>query len=39
MFTMLRKGRLHWLGHVWQMKGGRIPKDILYRELIAAITQ
>ena len=35
MFTMLRQSRLRWLGHVRLMKDGRIPKDILYGELIA----
>ena len=34
MFTMLRQRRLRWLGHVRRMKDGRIPKDILYGELI-----
>ena len=28
MFTLLRQGRLHWLGHVYRMEEGRIPKDI-----------
>ena len=33
MFTLLRQHRLHWLGHVYCMEDGRIPKDILYGEL------
>ena len=33
MFTLLRQRRLRWLGHVYRMEGGRIPKDILYGEL------
>ena len=32
---ILRQRRLRWLGHVRRMKDGRIPKDILYGELIA----
>ena len=35
MFTVLCQRRLRWLGHVIWMNDGRIPKDILYRELIA----
>ena len=33
MFTLLRKRRLRWLGHVYSMEDGRIPKDIPYGEL------
>lgn len=33
MFTLLRQRRLRWLGHVYWMKDGRIPKDLLYGEL------
>ena len=33
MFTLLRQYRLRWLGHVYRMEDGRIPKDILYGEL------
>jgi hypothetical protein len=28
--TLLRKRRLRWLGHIYRMEDGRIPKDILY---------
>lgn len=34
MFTLLRQRRLRWLGHVHRMEDGRIPKDILYGELM-----
>ena len=33
MYTLLRQHRLHWLGHVYHMEDGQIPKDILYGEL------
>ena len=33
MFTLLRRRRLCWLGHVYHLEDGRIPKDILYGEL------
>ena len=33
MFTLLRQWRLRWLGHVYRMEDGHVPKDILYGEL------
>ena len=33
MFILLRQSRLRWLGHVYRMEDGGIPKDILYGEL------
>ena len=33
MFTLLRQRKLCWLGHVYRMEDGHIPKDILYGEL------
>lgn len=33
MYTLLRQRRLRWLGHVFRMEDGRIPKDVLYGEL------
>ena len=35
MYTLLRKRRLRWLGHVYRMQDGRISKHILYGELAA----
>jgi len=33
MYSLLRQRRLRWLGHVFRMKDGRLPKDILYGQL------
>jgi len=35
MYTLLRKRRMRWIGHLPRMEDGRIPKDILYGELAA----
>ena len=34
MYTLLKQRRLCWLGHVVRMADGRIPKDLLYGELV-----
>lgn len=34
MYTLLRQRRLRWLGHVRRMEDGRLPKDIMYGELM-----
>ena len=34
MYTLLSQRRLRWLGHVHRMANGRIPKDMLYGELV-----
>ena len=36
MFTQLKQRRMRWLGHVMRMDYGRIPKDLLYGELVQA---
>ena len=34
MLTLLKQRRMRWLGHVVRMDDGRIPKDLLYGELV-----
>ena len=34
MYTLLSQRRLRWLGHVHRMANGRIPKVMLYGELV-----
>ena len=34
MYTLLKKRRLRWLGYTVRMNDGRIPKDLLYGELV-----
>lgn len=34
MYTLLKQRRMRWLGHVVRMDDGRIPKDLLYGELV-----
>ena len=34
LYTLLSQRRLRWLGHVHRITNGRIPKDMLYGELI-----
>ena len=34
MYTLLSQRRLRWLGHVHRMANGRIPRDMLYGELV-----
>ena len=34
MYTLLKQGRLRWLGHVIRMADSRISKDLLYGELV-----
>ena len=36
MYTLLSQRRSRWLGHVHRMANGRIPKDMLYGELVTA---
>ena len=34
VFGLLSQRRMRWLGHVYRMEDGRIPKDVLYGELV-----
>ena len=34
MYSLLKQRRLRWLGHVVRMEDGKIPKDLLYGELV-----
>ena len=34
VYTLLRQRRLQWIGHVHRMDEGRIPKQLLYGELV-----
>ena len=34
MYTLLKQRCLHWLGHVVRKADSRIPKDLLYGELV-----
>ena len=34
MYCLLKQRRMRWLGHVTRMDDGRIPKDLLYGELV-----
>ena len=33
LYTLIMQRRLRWLGHVYRMEDGRIPKDLLYGHL------
>ena len=33
IFNILKSRRLRWLGHLYRMQDGRLPKDVLYGEL------
>ena len=39
MFALLSQRRLHWLGHVWCIEDGRIPKNVLYGELASGASR
>ena len=36
LYTLLSQGRLRWIGHVHRIPNGRIPKGMLYGELVTA---
>ena len=39
MFSLLKQRHMKWLGHICRKVGGRIPKDLLYGELVTGKRQ